>query len=324
MTLTNFPNGISSFGIPQMGNGIPTTPGNVFWVDYGNGSDGVNTKANSINRPFKTVAKALSVCTTNNDDVIALIGNSTHTLTEMLDVSINRVHFIGVDCASRRYGQNAKISIGVTTAATDLAAMQNTGVRNTFTNIKFSSANTLAQGKYAVLEAGEYATYDNCEFFLSSQLTVTGAAELACNGDSPQFRRCTVGSSAIVLVGSIVRPCVILTKGLVSGKVSRDVTFEDCQFWRKATDTANAFVWATTATDVERKMEFKDCLFYNDVLATATPDVAVGGAAALTEGRIVLTGNTAEVGCTALATQTGVWSALPTLAAGGGSAIQAT
>lgn len=325
MTLTNFPNGISSFGIPQMGTGIPTTPGKVFWVDYGNGSDGVNTKANSINKPFKTIAKAYSLVTSNKNDVIALIGNSTHVLTEMLDISKNRVHIIGVDgSGGRYYGQQAKISLGVTTAATDIATMQNTGVRNSFQNVKFINSNTVAEGIYGVVEAGEYALYNYCEFYKDTDLDVTGAAELAMNGDSAYVVNCTIGSNANAISGAVKRPCVILTKGIVAGKVSRDVLFENVRMWRWAGNSANAFVWATTATDVERAMEFKDCLFNVTTKSTATPSVAAGGAAALTAGEVLFTGTTAENGCTALATQTGFFSCLPTYTAGGGSGIQAT
>jgi len=321
MSKYSFGKGLPTWnGVPMVG-AFPVTEGDYFFVDAGAGSDG---NKGTYDRPFATVQKALDTVTTNNNDVICLMGSDEHVLTAMLDVSKSRVHFVGLDGTSRRYGQGSRISIGVTTAVTDIAAVQNTGVRNTFTNIKFSSGNTLTEGLYTVMEAGEYAVYQNCEFFLSSQLTVTGAAELACNGDSAQFRGCTVGSSAIDLVGAIVRPCVMLTKALVAGKVSRDVTFDDCQFWRKATNSANAFVWATTATDVERKFELKDCLFYADAKSTATPAVAVGGAATLTDGQIVVSGNSAEIGCTALATLVGVFSALPTYAAGGGSGIQAT
>lgn len=318
----NFGNsGPSWNGISMIG-GMPTGLTKIFYVDYGAGSDG--NKGTDSSKPLKTVSKALDLVTTNKNEGIALMGNSTHALTEMLTVSKNRVHIFGYDPGGRKYGQNAKISIGVTTAATDIAAVKNTGVRNSFTNIKFISNNTVTEGVYTVIDGGEYAVFDSCEFYLSTQLTVTGAAELACNGDSAQFYNCVFGSSAITLVGAIVRPCVILTKALIAGKVSRDVSFTNCEFWRKVTNSANAFVWATTGTDVERKMEFRDCLFYADVTSTATAAVAVGGAAALTVGRIVLSGATAEVGCTALATQTGVWSAIPTLAAGGGSAVQAT
>lgn len=320
MGLTNFPNGITSFGVPVQP-GVPAGLTKVWYVDYGVGSDG---NKGTYERPFKTISKAYSMVTTNKNEGIALMGSTTHTLTEMLTVSKNRVHIFGYDPGGRSYGQNAKVNIGVTTAATDIAAVENTGVRNSFRNIKFSSANTVTEGVYTFAEGGEYTVFENCEFFLSSQLTVTGAAEMLMNGDSAQLHNCVFGSSAIVLVGAIVRPCVILTRETLTGKVARDVTFKNCEFWRKATNSANAFVWATTATDVERKMEFKDCLFYADITSTATPAVAVGGAAALTDGRIVLTGSTAEIGCTALATQTGIWSALPTLAAAGGSGLQAT
>ena len=113
-------------GVPMVG-GIPTTEGDYYFVNYGTGSDGVNKKANSITRPWKTLDKANDAVTTNKNDIIFLVGNSTHTLTEMLSVTKNRVHFIGLDGTHRLYGQNAKVSLGVTTAATDIGTIQNTG-----------------------------------------------------------------------------------------------------------------------------------------------------------------------------------------------------
>jgi hypothetical protein len=324
MSITNFPNGISSYGVPVLGGGgIPATPGKVFFVDYGAGSDG--NAGTDISQPLKTIAQAYSLATTNKDDVICLIGNSTHVLTSMLTVAKNRVHFVGLDgSGGRPYGQNAKISLGVTTAATDIGTLKNTGVRNSFSNIKFINNNTVAEGIYCVVEAGEYAKYSQCEFYKSTDLDVTGAAELVQNGDSPTFEDCTFGSTANALSGAVVRPCVLLTKAVVTGKVSRDGMFRNCRFWRWAANTANAFVWSTTATDVERRLEFRDCTFETTAKSTATPAVAVGGVSAFTAGEIILTGTTAENGCTALATQTGIFSCLPTYAAGGGSGIQAT
>ena len=325
MGYTNFPNGITSMGIPVMGGHFPMGLTKVFFVDYGNGSDGVSEKANSAARPWKTIDKAYTALTTNKNEGIALMGNTTHTLTEMLTVAKNRVHIFGYDPGGRKYGQNAKISLGVTTAATDIGTIKNTGVRNSFSNIKFINENTVAEGIYCVVEGGEYAVYDRCEMYKSTDLDVTGAAELVMNGDSAIVSNCTIGSNANAISGAIIRPCVILTKGLAgTGKVSRDVTFINTEFWRWAGNTANAFVWSTTATDVERKMEFRDCLFNVTKKSTAVPAVAVGGAAAFTAGEILLTGTTAENGCTAMATQTGIFSCLPAYAAGGGSGIQAT
>jgi len=312
-------------GVPVIGGGIPATEGSVLFVDYGAGSDGVSTKANSITNAFKTIDKALDVATTNKNDIICLVGNSTHILTEMLTVSKNRVHFVGLDGASRMYGNGAKISLGSTVAATDIATVKNTGVRNTFCNIKFINSNDVAEGIYCFVDGGEYMGMDFCEIYKSTDLDVTGAAELVMNGDSAIIRNSTIGSNANAISGAIVRPCVMLTKGLAgSGKVARDVTFENCGFWRWAGNAANAFVWSTTATDVERKMEFRDCLFNVTKKSTGTPDVAIGGVSAFTAGEILLTGSTAENGCAALATQTGIFSCLSTYAAGGGSGVQAT
>lgn len=323
MGYTNFPNGVTSMGVPVI-NGVPLGLTKILFVDYENGSDGVAEKDNSPSKPFKTIAKAMGLITTNKNEGIALMGSATHVLTEMLSVSKSRVHMFGYDPGGRKCGQNAKISLGVTTAVTDIATMQNTGVRNSFRNIKFINENTLTEGIYCVVEAGEYAVYDFCEIYKSTHLTITGAAELVMNGDSATINNCVIGSNANAIVGAIVRPCVKLAKGIVAGAVSRDVTFVGCEFWRWIGNTANAFVWSTSATDVERKMEFRDCLFNVTKNSTAAPAVAVGGTNALTVGSILLTGNTVECGCTALATQTGVFSCMPTYAADGGSSIQAT
>ena len=322
MSTYKFGRGLPTWnGVPMVG-GIPITEGKYFFVDAGTGSDG--NKGTSIKRPFATVSKAYSMATSNNNDVICLVGSGTHSLTEMLTVAKNRVHFVGLDGTNRSYGQGAKVSLGVTTAATDIATVLNTGVRNSFQNIKFINENTVAQGIYCFVDGGEFTVIDSCEIYKSTDLNVTGAAELVMNGDSSVVRNSVIGSNVNAIVGAIVRPCVMLTKGLVSGKVARDVTFIDCEFWRWAVNAANAFVWSTTATDVERKMEFRNCLFNTTKKSTGTPAVALGGAAAFTAGEILLTGSTAANGCTALATQTGIFSALPTYAADGGYGIQAT
>jgi len=325
MGLTNFPNGITSMGIPIMGGGFPMGLTKTFFVDYGNGSDGVNAKANSATRPWKTIDKAYAALTTNKNEGIALMGNSSHALTEMLTVAKSRVHIFGYDPGGRMYGQNAKVSLGITGVATNLGTIQNTGVRNSFSNMKISNADTVSEGLFTFVEAGEYTVIDRCELYKSAHLSTSLAAELLMNGDSATVSNCIIGSNANAIgAGSFIRPCVMLTRETITGKVARDVTFINTQMWRWAANTANAFVWSTLATDVERKMEFRDCLFNVTKKSTAVPAVAIGGAAAFTAGEILLTGNTAENGCTALATQTGIFSCLPTYAADGGSGAQAT
>lgn len=284
--LTNFPNGVTSFGVQLPAGDLPATPGKYIFVDYGNGNDG-NTGSNPT-EAVKTIAQAYSLATTNKDDVIVLIGSSTHVLTSMLDVSKSRVHFVGMDASGGRlFGQNAKVQLGVTTAATDIATVQNTGVRNTFHNIKFINGNTVAQGLYCVAEGGEYTVYKNCEFYKSTDLDETAAAEVLNNGDSVQWLGCTFGSTANIIADNKIRPNMLLTATL-AGKKCRDNYIEGCLFLCKAGGTEPVRIYGANATDVERMFVVKDSIFYNNILAAATPAHAVGFGAAQTEGAVIL------------------------------------
>ena len=307
MGLTNFPNGISSFGIPIYGGGtIPTTFGTVYFVDYTNGVDaGPGT---SISSPWKTIEYAYSQVTTNNDDVICIRGGSAdNVLSATLTVAKNRVHFIGLDGAWRMYGQGAKISITATSGASNIAAIVNTGVRNSFTNLKIISNSTVAQGLYALAEGGEYAQYMNCEFYLSTQKDQSTAAHVVCNGDSAQFSNCTFGSLADAVTATSLRPALLLTKNIVTASsVSRDVKFEDCLFWTNAANTANNLVYYAAASDVERMMLFKLCGFLNNKVAVAVPAQAIQGGATLTTGQIILDPSCFAANVTKISTTTGV------------------
>jgi hypothetical protein len=312
MGFTNFPNGITSFGIPIFGGGIPTVLGNTYFVDYRNGDD---TNPGTKDNPFKTLSAAYAACTTNNDDLIIIDGDSTVAETAMITWAKNRITVYGAN-GGRMYGQAAKVSIGVTTAATDIALMTVTGVRNNFIGIKFISNNTVAEGLYTIAEGGEYTTYINCEFYKSTDLDDAGASEFLHNGDSTQFFNCTFGSSANE-TGNI-RANVLLTATL-SGKKCRDTYFDNCIFLGKADDTDKVFVYGANATDVERMLYMKDCLFINNVLGAGTPAHAVGFGAAQTQGTVILK-NCTSVDCTVMAqAAVGIYvdGAVPTFATTG-------
>lgn len=273
-------------------------------------------------RFFSTVAAAYEAATTNADDVIVLAGNSSHTLTSMLTVSKNRVHFLG-DTSGRKYGQSAKITMGVTTNATDVFAVKNTGIRNTFTGIKFSNGNTVTENVAAVGEGGEYTVYRNCEFYDSTELDSDTHAELVLNGDSAQFYDCTFGSLADAVSGDKIRPAILMTKETVgAGLVSRDVLFEGCKFWKKAGGTTTAFIKIAADADIERFMEIKNCTFSANVLG-AVPAVAIDSPT-LTNARVLLSGDTIAVECTKIATAVGIFNGTPARVATATIGIQTT
>lgn len=289
-------------------------PGVTYYVDYRNGADG--NDGLTWETAFKTYSRAVTAVTSNNNDVIMIDGDSTVAETAMVTISKNRVHTIGWNGPAGHYGQGAKISIGVTTAATDIACIKNTGVRNTFSNIKVISNNTVAEGLYAFAEGGEFSRFFNCEFYKSTDLDDAGASEFLHNGDSAMFYDCTFGSSANE-TGNI-RANVLVTATL-SGKKCRDTYFENCIFLSKADDTDKVMVYGANATDVERMFLMKDCTFFNNPLSAGTPAHAVGFGAAQTQGAVILK-NCTSVDCTVMAqAAVGIYvdGAVPTFATSG-------
>ena len=101
MAVTNYPNGVSSFGIPQLGSGdIPT--GTEYWfVDSNNGSDGYE---GSWDAPFATLDYAVGKCTANVASVIVLKPNHAETLIadSGVDIDVAGVQVIGLGAGDDR------------------------------------------------------------------------------------------------------------------------------------------------------------------------------------------------------------------------------
>lgn len=314
---------------------LPFTPGKIFFVI----EDSDSLLGNFLNefpadrdgkvRVYSTLAAAYDATTSGNNDVIILSGNTTHDLTELLTISKNRVHIYGEDYflgVNRSNGPSTKVQIGVTAVATDIAAVLNTGVRNSFHNIKFISNNTVAQGIYAFVDGGEYTWIENCEFYKTADYDTTAAAEFVCNADSPTYKNCTFGSLADARIGAVIRPTVLFTAGIAgAGKVARDVKFIDCHFWINASNTANRFVYGANATDIERLCLFDNCKFINNGASAAVPAQNVAFGATLTVGMVLLNQCVSLNATTAMSTTTGVFVNGPVPAADTtGIALQAS
>jgi len=303
--MTTFGDQVYQYGGSPVGHGIPVRFGNtqnkgagkVYFVNPTTGSDGnVGTR---MDKPLATIAKAYSLVTSNNNDTIVLSASSTLTEDDQLSVTKNRVHFLGLDGVGRYYGARSKWAIGVTTG-TAIATVLNTGVGNSFTNIKFISDDTLATSLYAFVEGGEYTMLDHCEIYKGTDLDQATAADLVMNGDSPIIKNCTIGSLAQQVTAA--RTNVLVTKGIAgSGKVSRDVTFDNCQFWLNSTSATASHIHTTTATDVERLFLVKNSVMAVNKVSTATVGDAVIIGATLTVGQILLF-NTCNLNSTAIGT----------------------
>ena len=319
--MTNFSLPFNVGGIPTIGSsGFPLTFGNVFWVDANAGSDGNLGDGPASDHALKTVLAAYNKTVSNNHDVILLSAASAHVIAAEIAVTKNRIHFVGLGGGSRYIGQRTRFEMGVTTG-TGIAIIKNTGVGNTFTNIKFRSVDTLSTSLYAFADGGEFTQITNCSFEKDEDLNQTGAAEFLCNCDTGYYKNCAFGN--MIYSVTVARGCVLITRVTIAGKVARDCIFEDCLFLNKTTSTGAVHVLGTTATDVERFMWFKNCAFMTSVLSTVNQVHAIHNANALTDGEIICQ----DCMCTNVddfGTVTGLFTNSPTSAAAGTETIQAT
>lgn len=282
------------------GLGLPFAPGRVFFV-YPSTEPGYNEFYSRFNGNYEsdgaaivqpTLAAAVAAAVSNRHDLILMAANVAHAQTAMLNITKNRLHIASMDFRKGSFGMGARtrITMGVTTAATDIAVMQNTGIGNTFHGLKFDSGNTKDESLYGIAEGGEYSIYEGCEFYKSTDLNETAAAEVLNNGDSAQWLKCVFGSSANIIADDKIRPNMLLSATL-SGKKMRDNIIDGCIFLSKAGGTEHVAIYGANATDVERMLLIKDSSFVNNLLSAATPAHAIGFGAAQTEGTVVVKGD---------------------------------
>jgi len=163
---------------------LPYAGKNQFWVHS-------NPTANTISkgsdaypgtrqRPFATLAYALTKCTTAQDDVIILMENHSEEFTaaSAITVSKSNIHIVGLGNG----GQRPKLKFGA-----DVSAVLISGSENTMRNINFVAA--FADVAKGITITGADNVIDNCEFsddataenFLTP-IYVNGATDNAADG----------------------------------------------------------------------------------------------------------------------------------------------
>lgn len=130
MALTNFPRGLSSFGVPVMGgNTVPTTTGNYWFVSSTTGSNGNTGK--SSNQAFATLAQASSAATASNGDVIILLPGHAETITGAAAITLSKagLYIVGLGNGANR----PTFTWSTSTAAQVIVS----GANITFDNVRF-------------------------------------------------------------------------------------------------------------------------------------------------------------------------------------------
>jgi hypothetical protein len=129
MPLTNYPFGVSSFGIPVIGAGNILTTGNVFFVSSTSPlKSDTPTAGRDLATPFATIDYAIGQCTANNGDYIIVEPLHVETVSAAAGVALDvaGVTIVGVGQGSNR----PTVNFTTSTAASFRVTAANCAVRN--------------------------------------------------------------------------------------------------------------------------------------------------------------------------------------------------
>ena len=262
MSFTNFPDGITSLGMPVTGS-IPlvlgsTGVGKIYFVDATNGSDG--NSGLSPDKALATVSAAYTLAVSG--DTIALSTNAVHSLSSGLDVTKSRINFIGLDFGGRFVQQGARIQLA--TASTSAYVIKNTGVRNSFVNIKFIQAATAATALNVMQEGGEGTLWRNCSFIfgVADNLDLTTAHEVLAGSDSATYVGCTFGCDTLLTTAA---RSVFHIDQVTSGQEFKSNILKECYFIISSSSSTATFVRLDAVTDILFTNIFDHCIFVASV-----------------------------------------------------------
>ena len=274
MTMTNFPNGVSSFGIPMLGgiSGIPFT-GNYFFVDAVNGADG---NVGSADSPMATISGAYGRCVDGHNDVVIIVGDGATTGTQRLSAAFtwakDACHLIGTGAPSL-YSNRARIAptTGVTAFA-NFFTISASGCL--FANLSmFDGFSTGTTSQICLTVSGGRNAFVNCQF--------GGMGDAVSAGDA--------GSRSVKITGStgenVFRDCVIGVDTVARSAANASVEFAaatprnsfiGCEFpFMTSAATPLGYI-GSGAGCVDRTNEFVDCRFINAVQSTSTTMSGLG------------------------------------------------
>lgn len=242
--------------------------------------------ANQV-RLYTTLEAAYAAAVTNEDDVIILAGQGTHTVANGIAWSKNRIHVIGFDGGDRLIQQGAKVQS--TDEAGDAYVIKVTGVRNSFRNIKFIQVDTDAAALTVAQFGGEGNLYKNCSFAFGVADNLDGATtyEVVNGEDSGTFINCEFGSDT--LTTSAARAVMAIDQ-VTSGQEMKNCRFKDCNFTIQSSSADANFVRVLATTDLKFASLFKDCTFLaciNQTTSAVTLTDAVDSVASLVEGNVL-------------------------------------
>lgn len=313
MGYTNFPNGLTSFGIP-----LPQTSqmftGTYWFVDPANGSDANTGK--SPQKAFQTLYKAHDMAVAGRNDVVFLIGNGSTSATARLSLALaqsvdssatsgtlnwtkNATHLIGV-CAPTDVAQRARIAppTGTYTQATfgsgNFVVVSAQGCY--FSNISlFHGFSTGGNSQICWTDSGGRNAYENVNFggiADAESAASTSARSLLVTGSTGEnaFNRCTIGLDTVAR--SVANASVEFAAGTPRNR------FTGCVFPFQTSNAGVLGILGTGAACMDRWQLFEGCSFINNIKSTSTQMSVLASLTNASPGGLLLHKNSTLVGIT--------------------------
>lgn len=306
MTLTNFPNGVSSFGVPMLGGigGIPLT-GTYIFCDPARGSDGNDGSA--PDQAVATLYRAHALATAGRNDVVVLIGDGSTTGTARLSKALAQSIDSSATTGVLTWSKNATHLIGVTAPAMVAQRARIAPPSGTYTQSTFGSGNFVTVSASGCIFAN-FSLFHGFSTGGADQIcwTVTGSRNYHWNvqfgGMGDQASADDAGSRSIK-IGSggsgenTFDSCVVgldtVTRGAANSSVEfagatpRNV-FRDCIFPFQTDAATPLGILGSAAACMDRWQLFQRCAFINNIKSTSTTMTALATLAASTGGLIFL------------------------------------
>jgi hypothetical protein len=112
MPLTNYPNGVASFGLPLIGSGPVLTTGQVFFVNSTTVGASDGNIGDNPDRPLATIQRAVNLCVANRNDHIVVGPGHVETVIAAGGLNLNKAGITLLGIGNKR----ARPIINFTTA----------------------------------------------------------------------------------------------------------------------------------------------------------------------------------------------------------------
>lgn len=276
---------------------LPSTQGNVFHVKPYSGSNDNDGK--SPETAVKTLAKALSLATANQNDIVLLYAesntaaNTTDYQSATLNWNKDAVHLIGVN---NGVGISSRSRVAFTSTYNTASNLFTLSANNCLiANVEFFAgvAGTNPTGCFVLSGDRNRIVKSHIAGLGHANNDIAGAFSLKISGDENLIEDCEIGVNTVTLGAAV-------NAQIYTDSSATRIHFRNCRVRTYTNRATNHIFLRMSAGTMDREVIFEDVLFLNPTYSGSTTMtqaavIAAGGSPA---GGVLLVGKTSVVGAT--------------------------